>query len=165
MPIFASDLMPSTEHLRHWKCNKDSLNSLADRIAQLKKSLTDLLSQQAVQHPGKHMDVLAQIELRLEEYRAFYATITDANEEIAEAFLSKQLKQGREASVRLVSLGYLTASFLSFLQLPGPGRPPLKTIRWYGRRGLHPRYFKRYKENHCVDLKASPRASREDHTG
>src|SRR6266849_7017550 len=140
MPIFTSNFMPLTEHLRHWKCNKESLNSFADRIAQLKKSLTDLLSQQTVQHPGKHTDVLAQIESYLEKNRAFYATISDANEEIAEAFLSKQLKQGGEASVRLVSLGHLTAGFLTFLWLLGRGRPPLDAIRWHVRGG----YFKRY---------------------
>jgi hypothetical protein len=116
MPIFTSNLMPFTEHLRHRKWNKDNLNGFADQIAQLKKSLTCLLSQQAVQHPGKHTDVLAQIESRLAKNRAFYAT----NEEIAEACLSKQSKQGREASVRLVSLNYLTAGFLSFLWLLGP---------------------------------------------
>jgi hypothetical protein len=91
-------LMPFTEHLQHPKLNKDNLNSFADRIARLKKSLTSLLSQQAVQHPGKHADVLAQIESRLAKNRVFYYT----NEEIAEAFLSKQLKQGGEASVRLI---------------------------------------------------------------
>ena len=129
VPTFTSHLMPFTEHLQHRTWNKDSLNSFADRIAQLKKSLTRLLSQQAVQHPGKHADVLVQIELRLVKNRAFYAT----NEEIAEAHLSKQLKQGREASVRSVSLNYLTADFLSFLWLLCPGRPRLEAIRWYGR--------------------------------
>ena len=104
--------MSFTEHLRQWKSNKDNLNSFADRIAQLKESLTSLLSQQAVQHPGKHTDALAQIESRLAEHRAFYGTIRDANEEIVEALLSKQLKQGGEASVRLVSLNYLKAGFL-----------------------------------------------------
>jgi hypothetical protein len=152
--------MSVTEHLRHWKCNKDNLNSFADRIAQLKKSLTGLLSQQAVQHPGKHTDALAQIESRLAETRDFFAAIRDANEEIAEALLSRQLKQGGEASVRLVSLNYLTAGFLDFLWLRGPGRPPLEAVCWYGRGGRHPQYFKRNKENHSVGLEASPRASR-----
>jgi hypothetical protein len=46
--------MPSTEHLLHWKSNKDSLNGFADRIAQLKEGLTSVLSQQTVQHPGEH---------------------------------------------------------------------------------------------------------------
>src|ERR1700733_1730937 len=86
MPIFTSNLMRLTEHLRHWKRNKDRLNNFADRIAQLKKNLTDVLSQQTVQHPGKHTDVLAQIESCLEKNRAIYATIRDANEELAEAF-------------------------------------------------------------------------------
>jgi hypothetical protein len=139
VPIFTSNLMLFTEHLRHQKWNKDNLNSFADRIAQLKKSLTRLLSQQAVQHPGKHADVLAQIESRLEKNRAFYAT----NEEIAEACLSKESKQGGKASVRPVSLNYFTAGFLSFLWLLGPGRPPLEAIRWCGKGGRHPRYFKR----------------------
>lgn len=104
--------MPFPEHLQNWKRNKDSLKSFADRIEELKSSLTSLLSQQAVQHPGNHTEVLAQVESRLEKSRAFFATIRDANEEIAEAFLSKQLKQGGLASVRLVSLNYLTAGFL-----------------------------------------------------
>ena len=104
--------MPFTEHLLHWKSNKDSLKSFTDRIAQLKESLTSLLSQQAVQHPGKHTDALVQIESRLADHREFYGTIRDANEEIAEALLSKKLKQGGEASVRLVSLNYLKAAFL-----------------------------------------------------
>jgi len=97
--------MSSTEHLLHWKSNKDSLNRFADRIAQLKEGLTSVLSQQAVQHPGEHTAALAQIESRLTEDRAFYATIRDANEEIAEAFLSNQ---GGQASTRLVSSNYLS---------------------------------------------------------
>ena len=104
-----SNLMPSTEHLLHWKSNKDSLNGFADRIAQLKKGLTSVLSQQAVQHPGEHTAALAQIESRLAENRAFYATIRDANEEIAEAFLSNQ---GGQASARLVSSNSLPRVFL-----------------------------------------------------
>jgi hypothetical protein len=103
MLIFTSNLMPFTEYLRHR--NKDSFNSFADQIAQLKKGLINLLSQQAVQHPGKHAGDLAKIESRLTKSRAFYLT----NEEIAEVFLSEQLKQGGEASVRPVSLHYLTA--------------------------------------------------------
>ena len=102
MSIFTSNLMSLTERLRHRKWNSDNFDSFADQIAQLKKSLTTLLSQQAVEHPGKHTDVLAQIEPRLVRHLAFYAT----NEEIAEVFLSKQLKQGGEASGRLVSLNY-----------------------------------------------------------
>ena len=100
--------MPFTEHLRHWKTNQERLDGFADQIAKFKRSLTSLLSQQAVQHPGKHADTLALIESRLVENRAFYATIRDANEEIVEAFLSKQLKQGGEASIRLVSLNHFT---------------------------------------------------------
>jgi hypothetical protein len=130
MPTFTSNLIPFTEHLQY-RSNKDSLNSFAGRIAQLKKSLTRLLSQQAVQHPGKHAEVLVQIELRVSKDRAFYAT----NEEIAEAFLSIQLKQGRVASVRPVSLNYLTAGFLSFLWLLCTGRPRLEAIPWYGKGG------------------------------
>ena len=139
MPILTSSLIPFTEHLPHKKQNKDSLKSFADRIAQLKKSLTTLLSQQAVQHPGKHTDVLVQIESRLVKSRTFYAT----NEEIAEVFLSKQSKKRGKASVRPISLNYLTAGFLNFLWLLGPGRPRLEAIRWYGRGERHPRYFKR----------------------
>ena len=115
MPILTSNLIPFVEHLQNWKRNKDSLKGFADRIEELKKSLISLLSQQAVQHPGNHTDVLAQVESRLEKSRTFYATIRDANEEIAEAFLSKQLKQGGLASVRLVSLNYFIAGFLGFL--------------------------------------------------
>ena len=96
--------MPFAEHLLNWKSNKDGLNGFADRIAQLKNGLTSLLSQQAVQHPGNHTDALAQIESRLTENRGFYGTIRDANEEIAEAFLSNQ---GKEASSRLVSSNFL----------------------------------------------------------
>jgi len=94
---------PGLKHLLHRKWNKDNLNSFADRIAQLKKSLISLLSQQAVQHPGEHTDVLAQIESRLEKNRAFYST----NEEIAEAFLTRPLpvKQHGKAPVRPVQDG------------------------------------------------------------
>jgi hypothetical protein len=102
--------MPFTEHLMNWKSNKGDLNSFADRIAWLKKDLTNLLSQQAVPHPGKHSEALAQIESRLAENRAFYATVRDANEEIAEAFMSNQ---GGEASARLVSSNSLSAGFLT----------------------------------------------------
>ena len=104
--------MPFTEHLQHWKRNKDSLDSFADRIARLKKSLTSLLSQQAVRHPGEHTDVLTQIESRVEKNRAFYAAIRDTNEVVAEASQSGQLKQGGKASDRLVSLNYSTAGFV-----------------------------------------------------
>jgi hypothetical protein len=138
MSIFTRNHMPFTEHPQHRKRNKDDLNNFADRIAQLKKSLTSLLSQQAVQHPGKHTDVLVQIESRVVKNRAFYIT----NEEIAEAYLSKQSKQGGKASVRLLSLNYLTAGFLNFLWLLGPGRSRLEAIRWYGKGERHPRYFK-----------------------
>ena len=100
MPIFTNNLTPFTERLRHRKWNSDNFDSFADRIAQLKKSLTTLLSQQTVEHPGKHTDALAQMESHLVRHLAFYAT----NEEIAEVFLSKQPKQGGEASGRLVSL-------------------------------------------------------------
>ena len=137
--IFPSNLIPFTEHLQHQKRNKDKVESFADRIAQLKKSLTSLLSQQAMGHPGKHTDDLAQIESRLTKDRAFYAT----NEEIAEVLLSKQSKQGGKTPVGLVSLNYLIAGFLSFLWLLGPGQPPLEAIRWYGKGGCYPRCFKR----------------------
>ena len=126
MPIFTSNLMPFTENLRQWRWNRDNINSFGDRIAHLKESLTSLLSQQAVQHPGKHADVLIEIGSRLATYRAFFAT----NEEIAEAFLSKQLKQKGKTSVRLVILNYLRAVFLTFLSLLGPGPPPPEAIRW-----------------------------------
>ena len=139
MLIFPSNLTPFTEHMQHQKWNKDNLDSFADRIAQLKKSLTTVLSQQAMEHAGKHTDDLAQIESCLAKNRAFYAT----NEEIAEVLLSKQPKQGGKASVRPVSLNYLIARFLSFLWLLGPGQPPLEEIRWYGKEGCYPRYFKR----------------------
>lgn len=122
-----------TEHLQHRKWNKDNLDSFADQIAQLKKRLTTLLSQQAMQHPGKHADVLVQIELRLTKDRAFYAT----NEEMAEVFLSRRLKQGGEAPVRPVSLSYLSAGFRSFLWFLGPGRQLVEAIRWYGGEGRH----------------------------
>jgi hypothetical protein len=127
--------------MQHQKWNKDNLDSFADRIAQLKKSLTSLLSQQAMAHPGKHTDDLAQIESRLAKNRAFYAT----NEEIAEVFLSKQPKQGPggKASVWPVSSNHLRAGFLSFLWLLGPGQPLLEAIRWYGKERCYPRYFKR----------------------
>ena len=130
--------MPFTEHLEYRKRNKDNLNSFAYRVAQFKRSLISVLSQQPVQHPGKHMDALTQIESRLVQNRAFYAT----NEEIAEVYICKQSKRA-EVSVRPVSLNYLTAGFLSFLWLLGLGRPPFEAIRWYGREGRHPRYFKR----------------------
>lgn len=142
--------MPFKEHLLHWKSNKDSLNGFADRIAQLKKGLTGLLSQQAVQHPGEHAVALEQIESRLADHREFYASIRDANEEIAEAFLSNQ---GGQASSRLVSSNFLSASF--FLSLVGPRRQTLEATGRCGGGGRHPGYCKRSKENHSNDLEAS----------
>jgi len=94
------DVMPLAEHLLHWKSNKDDLSRFVDRIEQLKRDLIGLLSKQAV-HPGQHVDTLAQIESRLLQNRAFYWNIRDANEEVAEAFLSNN---GGELSVRMVSL-------------------------------------------------------------
>jgi hypothetical protein len=141
----------------HWKSNKDGLNGFADRIAQLKKDLTSLLSQQAVQHPGKHTDALAQIESRLTENRAFYGTITDANEEVAEAFLSKQ---GGETSVQLVSSNFLSTQ-QTFLWLFGSGRQPFEATGRCSGGGHHSEHHKRYKEKHVDDLKAS----REEHAG
>jgi hypothetical protein len=138
MPIFTSNLMPFTERLPNRKWNNDSFDSFADRIAQLKKRLINLLSWQAVEQPGNHTDVLAKLEPRLARNRAFYAT-----NEVAEVFLSKESKQGGEESGRLVSLNYVTAGFLSFLWLRGPGWPPLEAIRWYGKGGCHTPYFKR----------------------
>jgi hypothetical protein len=91
--------------------------------------MTSLLTQQAVQHPGKHADVLAQIESRLAKNRAFYSTVKDASEEIAEARPSKQLKEKEEASVRPVRLDYLTAGLPSFLRLLGPGWPAVEADR------------------------------------
>lgn len=127
IPTFTSNLIPFIEHLQRQTCNKDSLNSFANRIAQFKKSLIRILSQQAVQHPGKHADVLVQMESRLAKNRAYYAT----NEEISETFISIQLKRGKETSVRSVSLKYLTTGFLGFLWLLCPGRPRLEAILWY----------------------------------
>lgn len=104
--------MPFTEHLQHRKWISDNLNSFAGLIAQLKKSLINLLSQQALLQPGNHAQVLANIESSLANNRAFFAT----NEEIAVAFLSnlKLLKQGGKASVRPVSSSYLTAGLVSY---------------------------------------------------
>jgi hypothetical protein len=141
----------------NWKGNKDRLNGFGDRIAQLKKDLTSVLSQQAVPHPGKHADALAQIESRLTENRAFYGTITDANEEVAESLLSKQ---GGDASVRLVSSNFLSA-LQEFLWLFGPGRHPLEAAGWCSGGRHHAEYHKRYKEKYGDD----PEASREDHAG
>ena len=152
-----ANLTPFTEHLLHWKSNRNGLNGFADRIAQLKKDLTSLLSQQAVPHPGKHADALAQIESRLTENRVFYGTIMDANEEIAESFLSKH---GGEASVRLVSLNFLFPVSELFLRLLGPGRHPLEATGWCSGGERHAEYYKRYKEKHSDD----PEASREDYT-
>jgi len=128
MPIFTGNLMSFTEHLRHWKTNQERLDGFADQIAKFKKSLTRLLSQQAVQHLGKHTDTLVQIESRLVENRAFYATIRDAHEETVEISISKQLKQGGGAQV--VSSNYLAAGLFGFLWLFGPGQPPLEATRW-----------------------------------
>ncbi len=120
--------MPFTEHLRHWKTNQERLDGFADQIAKFKRSLTSLLSQQAVQHLGKHTDTLVQIESRLVANRAFYATIRDAHEETVEISISKQLKQGGGAQV--VSSNYLAAGLFGFLWLFGPGQPPLEATRW-----------------------------------
>ncbi|KAI0288320.1 hypothetical protein BC826DRAFT_1039151 [Russula brevipes] len=79
----------SLKHLLNWESNKGDLKTFAERIARLRQDLIGVLSQQAVQHPGKHIDTLAQIESRLASNRVFYATIADANEDIAEAFSSK----------------------------------------------------------------------------
>jgi hypothetical protein len=94
------NVMPLTEHLLHWKSNKDNLNRFTYRIEWLKRDLIGLLSQQAVPHPGQHADTLAQIESQLLQNRAFYYSIRDANEEFAEAFVSNY---GGEATVQTVS--------------------------------------------------------------
>ena len=107
MHILPAKVILFTDHLLDWKGNKDQLDGFADRIAQLKNDLISLLSEQAVPHPGKHADALAQIESRLTENRAFYGTIMDANEEAAEVLLSKQ---GLDAPVRVSS------NFLSTVQ-------------------------------------------------
>lgn len=90
--------------------------------------MISLLSQQAVQHPGKHADVLAQIESRLAKHRTFYASLRDANEETPEVPPSGQLKRG-DAPVQPVSLDYLIAGFPSFLRLLDPGCPPVEAAR------------------------------------
>jgi hypothetical protein len=105
MHILPAKVILFTDHLLDWKGNKDQLDGFADRIAQLKNDLISLLSEQAVPHPGKHADALAQIESRLTENRAFYGTIMDANEEAAEVLLSKQ---GWDAPARLVSSNFLS---------------------------------------------------------
>lgn len=117
IPIFTSNFMLFTEHLRHRDWYKD-LNKFADRISKLQESLISLLSQQAEQQPGKHTDVLTKLASHLAKNRAFYATIMDKTEQIAVASISKQSKQGGD-----VSLNYLSAGFLGFLWLLGQGWP------------------------------------------
>ena len=95
-----ADVVPFTEHLLRWNSNKDRLSGFADRVAELRKDLIGLLSQQATQQPWKHADALATIEPRLAPNRAFYGSIYDANEEIARAFTSKH---GGESAVQIVS--------------------------------------------------------------
>jgi len=104
-----ANLIPLAEHLLRWNSNKDSLNGFVDRIAELKRDLGGLLSQQATQHPWKHANALAQIESRLVSNRAFYATIHDADEEVAQAFSSKH---GGEADIQFVSGNILSSVVL-----------------------------------------------------
>jgi len=106
--FLTANIIPLTEHLLRWNSNKDSLNGFADRIAGLKRDLGGLLSRQATQHPWKHADALAQIESRLVSNRAFYATIHDADEEVAQAFSSKH---GGESDVQIVSCNVLSSYF------------------------------------------------------
>ncbi|KAI9451851.1 hypothetical protein F5148DRAFT_531517 [Russula earlei] len=91
-------LEPRLKHLLHWKNNKESLDRFADRIEQLRRDLIGLLSQQAVQQPSKHVEILAQLESQLSGNRAFYSSIRDEKEDIVEAFLSNH---GGEAAVRM----------------------------------------------------------------
>ena len=74
-------------------------------------------------------DTLKRIESRLANNRASYTAVSDENEDRATVFVTSLL---------------------------GPGRPPFETTHLYGRWGRRPWYFKLYKENHGVDLKASP---------
>ena len=97
-----------TEHLLRWNSNKDSLYGFADRIAGLKRDLGGLLSQQATQQPWKHANALAQIESHLGSNRAFYGTIHDADEEVAQALSSKH---GGETDVQIVSCDVLSSYF------------------------------------------------------
>jgi hypothetical protein len=109
MIILTANLIPLAEHLLRWNSNKDSLNGYVDSIAGLKRDLGGLLSQQATQHPWKHANALAQIESRLVSNRAFYATIHDADEEVAQAFSSKH---GGDADVQFVSCNILSSIVL-----------------------------------------------------
>jgi hypothetical protein len=74
-------------------------------------------------------------------------SVRDANEEIVEPLLPKQLKLGEDASVSSI---YLTTGFLSFLWMLGPGRPALEATRWHDRerQPWYFKYFKHYKEDH-----------------
>jgi len=132
-------LIPLAEHLLRWNSNKDSLNGFVDRIAELQRDLGGLLSQQAAQHPWKHANALAQIEARLVSNRAFYATIHDADEEVAQAFSSKH---GGEADVQFVSCNILSSIvlLLMFLDL---GRQALETTGWIGGGRCHAGHCKR----------------------
>jgi len=97
---------PFTEHLLHWKGNKDYLDDLAGRIAGLKEDLVGLLSQQRTQYSWKHANALERIESRLTDNREFYATVCDEIEEIAEIFV--EVNGGGEA-VQMVSLNFLVS--------------------------------------------------------
>jgi hypothetical protein len=101
--------MSFTEHLLHWKGNKDSLDDFADRIAELKDDLVGHLSQQPGQCPWEHADALERIESRLVINREFYANVCDEHEEIAESFLEEN---GGEEVVQMVSSNFLSVSSL-----------------------------------------------------
>ena len=102
--------MSFTEHLLHWKGNKECLDDFTDRIAGLKDDLVGHLSQQRVQSPWKHAGALTRIESRLTEHREFYATICDRQEESAEAFVEEN---GGEEAVQMVSSIFYSVPFLN----------------------------------------------------
>jgi hypothetical protein len=106
--FLTANIIPLTEHLMRWNSNKDNLNGFALRIAGLKSDLGGLLSQQATQHPWQHADALAQIESRVVSNRGFYATLHDADEEVAKALSSKN---GGGSDVQIVSCGVLSSYF------------------------------------------------------
>ncbi|KAI0055964.1 hypothetical protein BV25DRAFT_1921375 [Artomyces pyxidatus] len=85
----AKALKSKLKHLLHSKSNRDRLADFQQQLVLYKTEINTLLSHQAVLILVSHTEALARLETGLSGLRRFYASVSDADEDSAVAFVEK----------------------------------------------------------------------------